>query len=272
MTTLVSDDPSESRRRKDRPFFRLCSTTVTCGIALTAVVGCADEPSAADKAAGTHAGVKVQYEDDFSYATGGRQIQVDGQDPQTIGDIHCSMYTYGRGRWQHAGTLRLLMIEDNMVHGPDGRLGVLRMEVGSIPAATDYAGFVVYGNGESGEITMPGWTHNGLDLAQLRKTFISFRFRSEHRTIPEHFRMTVNFRFEPEMEGSFEWGADFGTLITTQRWRTMRRPLASAANVDAFLAQVNRTRPERYKLVWRPINYFEPGDTLLIDDVKITIE
>jgi hypothetical protein len=146
------------------------------------------------------------------------------------------------------------------------------MEVASIPVATDYAGFVVYGNRKSGEITMPGWSRSGLDREQLERTFISFRFRSENPTLAEQFRMTVNFRFEPEMEGSFDWGADFGTLITTRRWRTMRRPLASATNIDAFLAQVNRAKPERFKLVWRPTGFFEPGDSLLIDDVKITIE
>ena len=88
--------------------------------------------------------------------------------------------------------------------------------------------------------------------------------------------MTVplNFRFEPDQARGFDFGADFGTLVATQSWRTLKRPIGSVRNLDAFLANVNNEKPERFKLVWRqpPLDLYQPGDSLLIDDLKITIE
>lgn len=223
--------------------------------------------------------VAVLYHDDFSYATGGRQIQADGKDPVVEGEVHCSMYSYGRPHWPVAGRLKLIMAEDNSERGPDGNPGVLRMEFADIPLATDYTGFVITGNEKNGGITIPDWAGDArtddLSKADLGRVFISFRFRGENRRNPRSFNVLLKFRFDPGQEDGGEFGADFGTLIATRNWRTLKRPIGSAKNLDAFLANLNRTKPQRFKLVWSqagPIGVYQPGDALLIDDLKITVE
>ncbi|MGE0379061.1 MAG: hypothetical protein AB7I48_14480 [Planctomycetaceae bacterium] len=219
--------------------------------------------------------VAVPYQDDFSYAAGGRQTQTDGQDPVSEGEIHCSMYTYGRPHRQAPGMLKLIMTEDDSVQGPDGRAGVLRMEFADVPVATLYAGFAITGNKRDGGITFPNWTGGDVSTADLDQTFVSFRFRAENRRDPQDFAVPLNFRFEPDEEGSLEFAADFGTLFATRTWRTLKRPIGSARNVDLFLENVNRKQVNRFKLVWNqagPIDLYQPGDSLLIDDLKITIE
>ena len=56
--------------------------------------------------------------------------------------------------------------------------------------------------------------------------------------------------------------------IATGRWRTFRRPIASAANLEAFLNAVNTLNPPNFKLVWGQngsIQNYMPGDSLLIE-------
>lgn len=221
------------------------------------------------------ANVAVPYQDDFSYASGGRQTQTDGRDPIIEGEIHATMYTYGRAHRQAPGVLQLIMLEDDSVSGPDGRSGVLRLEFADVPVATLYSGFVITGNREVGAIAIPQWTAGEVDQEDLNRTFVSFRFRAENRRDPEDFSVPLNFRFEPDQEGSYPFAADFGNLYATRQWRTMKRPIGSARNLDAFLMNLNNLRVERFKLVWAqvgPIDFYQPGDALLIDDVKITVE
>lgn len=218
---------------------------------------------------------EVQYQDDFDYATGGRQIQVNGVDPTTEGDVHGTMYTYGRRSFSASDELKLVMTEDDSVNGPDGQPGVLRLEFAGIPLATDFSGFVVTGCKEFGGVAFPGWTPGEVTVADLDRTFISFRFRAENRRDPQDFGLSLSFRLEPQQEDSLFFGADFGTIIATSRWRTMKRPIGSAKNLEAFRANLNNAKPERFKLVWSqslPAHLYQSGDSLLIDDLRITIE
>ncbi|MBX3439378.1 MAG: hypothetical protein KF861_17960 [Planctomycetaceae bacterium] len=216
----------------------------------------------------------IQYRDDFASATGGRQIQVNGLDPTEEGDVHSLMYSYGRPHRNAPGTLRMIMMEDGTARGPDGRPGVLRMELADVPIATDYAGFVVTGHKELGAVKIPAWTPGQVTAADLDRTFISFRFRTENLRTPHKGGVTLNFRFEPDQEGSYIAGANFGALIALDNWRTMIRPIGSAKNVDAFLSNLNYTQPEQFKLVWAqagPIELYQPGDSVLIDDLTIIV-
>ncbi len=217
----------------------------------------------------------VQFEDDFSYAADARQIQVDGGEPVIEGDVHSNIFTFARLPRGVRGHLKLIMTEDHTVMNPEGAAGVLRMEIAEVPTGPSVLGFVYQGNETSGEITMPGWERGQITLNDLRRAFITFRFRAENREDPDVMGATFRLRFEPGVSNSHEFGADFGSLIATNRWRTFRRPLASAENLQAFLEVVNGEDPETFKLVWSQANNildYRPGDSLLIDDLRISIE
>jgi hypothetical protein len=217
----------------------------------------------------------VCFQDDFAYAAGAKQTQLNGQEPVSDGEIHCLMYTYGRRHRLGTGDLEMIMTEEETVLGPDGRPGVLRMEMSQLPTATGYSGFAILGNHQTKEISPPGWKAGKVTYEDLARTFIAFRFRAENRQDSENFDTHLNFRFEPDQENSFREAADFGELIATRTWRSLKRPISSAENVDVFLAMVNSDRPQRYKLVWTqtgPIGRNQPGDSLLIDDLAITVE
>ncbi len=217
----------------------------------------------------------VQFADDFADAVGASQSQVDGGEPVVEGTVHTNMFTFARLPREAQGHLRLVMTEDNTVEGPDGKPGVLRLEFAELPGATRICGFVVQGNDQFAEITMPGWERGQVTLNDLRRAFITFRFRAENREDPDALGANFLLRFEPGIVNSDQFGADFGTLIATSRWRTFRRPLASAENLEPFLAVLNGENPQTFKLVWsqaNPISAYRPGDSLLIDDLKISIE
>ncbi len=217
----------------------------------------------------------VQFADDFSDAAGASQTQVDGAEPVVDGEVQRNLFTFAQLPRDARGHLRLVMSEDNTVDGPDGKPGVLRMEIAEVSSAAIVSGFVLQGNERFGEITMPGWERGEITLNELRRAFITFRFRAENREDPRVLGATFNLRFEPGVIHSHQSGADFGALIATSRWRTFRRPLASAENLEQFLAVLNGENPETFKLVWGqegPISAYRPGDSLLIDDLKVSIE
>ncbi|MCA9112014.1 MAG: hypothetical protein KDA52_18825 [Planctomycetaceae bacterium] len=216
-----------------------------------------------------------RFEDDFSAADGGRQVQVDGGDAVTEGDVRSKMFSFARLPVEVPGHLTLIMTEDNSTNGPDDKPGVLRMEIAEVPHAPSILGFVYQGNEASGEITMPAWEGSQISLNDLRRAFITFRFRADNREDPNSFGATFKFRFDPGIAMSRKFGADFGTLIATSRWRTFRRPLGSAENLRAFLEVVNGEKPKSYRLVWSQENIpsdNHAGDSLLIDDLEISIE
>jgi hypothetical protein len=165
--------------------------------------------------------------------------------------------------------------EDNSVNGPDDEPGVLRLQYVDVPLKTRHSGFLIYGNQDHGRMQMPGWTLGEVTMADLRRTFIEFKFRADNPNDSTVFGQMYSFRFEPQHPDSYKLRAEFGALIATPRWRTFRRPIASARNLEQFLKAVNEEDPPNFKLVWSqngPIQRYAPGDSLLIDDVRIVIE
>ena len=245
---------------------------------LTWAVASADDANTTNEAetpepSGDVAG--VQFADDFSYSAGAKYIQEDVLGLDIDHELHGNIYTFAQLPPVVRGHLKLIMTEDNTVEGPDGQPGVLRMEIAEIPQVTVISGFAYQGNEESGKITMPGWERGEVTMNDLRRAFVTFRFRAENREDPEAFGAKFRLNFQPGLENGAKSAADFGVLIATSRWRTFRRPLASAENLAAFLETVNSENPESFKLVWSQaelITSYRPGDSLLIDDLEITIE
>ena len=113
-------------------------------------------------------------------------------------------------------------------------------------------------------------------MADLRRTFIEFKFPRGQPQRSDSLRADVLISIRTATSRQLQAaGPSSGALIATPRWRTFRRPISSAKNLDQFLKAVNEEDPPNFKLVWSqngPIQRYVPGDSLLIDDLRIVIE
>jgi hypothetical protein len=165
--------------------------------------------------------------------------------------------------------------EDQQTTGPDGQPGVLRLEFAELPDTAAYSGFVLLGGPGQDDLRLRGWERGSVGMGDLRRTFLSFRFRADNPQNPGDFGLAVTCRLEPGLPDSYPFRADFGTIIATRQWRAFRRPVSSAENLRRFLDVVNRAKPDQFKLAWSqfgPIGNYHPGDTLILDDIRVTIE
>ena len=236
-----------------------------------------DDPNAESdvKEASLSTTVGIQFESDFSSSTGASLTTTDGQNPLTAGDLEGMYSAFGSVPSDQSRVLTLRVTEDDGVAGPDEKPGVLRLQFVEVPLRTRHSGFLLYGDQDHGRMRMPGWTLGEVTMSDLRRTFIEFKFRADNPEDSTTFGQMYSFRFEPQHPDSYKLRAEFGALIATPRWRTFRRPIASAKNLEEFLRGVNEEDPPNFKLVWSqsgPIQRYTPGDSLLIDDLKIVIE
>lgn len=212
---------------------------------------------------------------DFNAATGATLTTTNGENPQRNGSTLGMYSAYARIPQGHSGQVVLKVTEHDAIEGPDGKPGVLQLQYVDVPIEVHYSGFLINGDEDNGKLQVPGWTLGEVTMNDLRRTFIEFKFRAFNSTEPERFGGLFQFRFEPEHKDSYGRRADFGVLIATPRWRTFRRPIASANNLEWFLTTVNEDRPANFKLVWSQhgtIQNYVPGDSLLIDDIRIVVE
>lgn len=235
-------------------------------------------PTSASAAGGNGIGsitAGVQFEATFAGVSGATLTTTNGRDQQRDGDLIGMYSAYASVPEGQPGPLVLRVTEDHTVNGPDGEPGVLRLQQVEVPLEAAHSGFLMLGHEESGEMQLPAWTPGEVTMNDLRRTFIEFKFRADNPNDSDRFGTLMQFRIEPRIPGSYAHRADFGALIATGRWRTFRRPIGSAANLDAFLEAVNNDKMPNFKLVWGQhgsIQNYVPGDSLLIDDLKIVVE
>jgi hypothetical protein len=217
----------------------------------------------------------VQFEATFAGVSGATLTTTNGHNEEREGELRGMYAAYARVPEGQPRPLVLRVTEDQTVEGPDGQPGVLRLQQVEVPLEANYSGFLMYGDEETGKMQLPAWTLGEVTMSDLRRTFIEFRFRADNPNDPDRFGTLMQFRIEPEADDSYSHRADFGALIATGRWRTFRRPIGSASNLEAFLKVVNDSKPPHFKLVWGqngPIQNYIPGDSLLIDDLRIVVE
>jgi hypothetical protein len=217
----------------------------------------------------------VQFEATFGGTSGASLTTTNGGNQQREGELTGMYAAYASVPEGQPRPLVLRVTEDQAVNGPDGQPGVLRLQQVEVPLEVAYSGFLVYGHEETGKMQLPGWNLGDVTMNDLRRTFIEFKFRADNPDDPDRFGTLMNFRIEPDVPDSYNHRAEFGTLIATGRWRTFRRPIGSAANLEAFLEAVNHKDPPNFKLVWGQhgtIQNYAPGDSLLIDDLRIVVE
>jgi hypothetical protein len=217
----------------------------------------------------------VQFEATFGGTSGASLTTTNGGNQQREGELTGMYAAYASVPEGQPRPLVLRVTEDQTVEGPDGQPGVLRLQQVEVPLEVAHSGFLIYGHEETGKMQIPGWTLGEVTMNDLRRTFIEFKFRADNPDDPDRFGILMQFRIEPDVPGSYAHRGDFGALIATGRWRTFRRPIGSATNLEAFLEAVNQKDPTNFKLVWGQhgsIQNYARGDSLLIDDLRIVVE
>ena len=220
------------------------------------------------------ADMTVEYENDFSMATGAYKLQVNGGEPDRNEEPDTWFHPYAGVDDTARGELTTRLTESDAIKGPDGRTGVLTFAIETKPDTVNYFGFVTWGNGEGGDILMNSWP-SPLTPADLARTWIKFHYRAINSKDKTKTGCNWNVRFEPQSEGAYHKRADFGTLEATAKWKQFSAPLSKAGNLEAFLEAVNTLHPEKYKLAigqQGPISNYDVGDTLVIDNFQVLLD
>ena len=168
------------------------------------------------------------------------------------------------------GKLSVVAATDNETKGPDGQLGVLAFTIAELPESAEFCGLVYMGR-ESRRVRLPGFNVPTQKL--LQRTRIAFRYRAAN-TCGSEVGGVWRFRFEPNIDDSYDARLDFGELEATEEWKTFDSSLADGENRDAFLNVAGESDENAFKFVWGQkgdVTAYREGDTLLIDDVTITV-
>jgi hypothetical protein len=168
------------------------------------------------------------------------------------------------------GKLSVTAMSDNKTIGPDGKPGVLAFTIAALPKTAQFCGLVYMGR-ESRRVRLPGFNVPSEEL--LRRTRITFRYRADN-TCEGEVGGVWRFRFEPNLEDSYSGRLDFGEIEATEQWKTFEATLADGENRDAFLNVAGESPENVFKFVWGQkgdVTSYSEGDTLLIDDVAITV-
>ena len=167
------------------------------------------------------------------------------------------------------GELVLVVTEGKKTKGPDGKPGVLSLSFSKLPKSVAYSGFTYLG-ASNREISIPKKAVASKET--LGKIRVSFKHKAVNKK-PANTGMAVNCRFEIDVDNAFASRIDFGKLESTKEWQTFEMTLDKGTNHDAFLATVKNLNYPSFKFAWSQIgkiDSYQDGDTLLIDDIKIS--
>lgn len=170
------------------------------------------------------------------------------------------------------GQLTIAAYEDSVSVGPDGNPGLLAISIVDVPRVASFWGFAYLGGLKpGGPLTLPELTAQPtpeeLQLLKLR-----FRYKATNDKDAAAIGASFGCRIEPLIESSYASRLAFRSIQATAEWQTFEQTLGQGENVENFLKSITMNKPGQYKLLWSqlgPINGYQPGDTLLIDDIQI---
>jgi hypothetical protein len=212
---------------------------------------------------------EVVYEDDFSNVKGERMTLANGTAKAGSADGTRQVFIFMSDSVV-GGELSMTALESNETMGQDGKPGVLSLSYDSVPSSTDYSGFVYQGRNQD-EIKLPFKGKVGEE--QLKQVQVSFRYKAVNAN-QAHVGATYNCRFEVDVNDPYEHRVDFGELKATGKWQTFSATLSQGDNTSVFLGAMNDSPGAACKLVWGQegeVSNYDEGDTLLIDDIKISL-
>ncbi|NNE01319.1 MAG: hypothetical protein HKN47_28735 [Pirellulaceae bacterium] len=213
---------------------------------------------------------KVLYADDFADVEGFRSTNTNDSYEDSDQDRTREAHNYMSNQTV-GGDYVITVHEDDKTLGPDKKPGVLALSFVSLPTDSPYSGFLYQGR-IGRPIRIPSLSDRPT-ADELKRLKISFRYRASNQD-RENVGLVVNCRIEVDIDDAYAARLDFGTLKAFSKWETFDATFAVATNHDAFLAAVKRVNNPTYKIVWGQhgeISEYQSGDTLLIDDVKVSI-
>jgi hypothetical protein len=170
------------------------------------------------------------------------------------------------------GKLTIAAYEDTVSVGPDGNPGLLAISIIDVPRVASYWGFAYLGGLKPGSaLTLQELTARPT-LEELQLLKLRFRYKATNDKDAAATGAAFGCRLEPLVENSYAARLAFGSIQATAEWQTFEQTLGQGENVENFLKSVTMTKPGQYKLLWSqlgPITGYQPGDTLLIDDIQI---
>ena len=169
-----------------------------------------------------------------------------------------------------AGKLTVIAKEDFTREGPDGKPGVLSFQIAQLPHSAAYCGLTYLGR-HNRRIRLPGFNEPTEEL--LERTRVSFRYKCA--TEVEGGKTSWRFRFEPDVDSSYDARIDFDTIEATDQWKRFDSRLSDGENTRAFVVAALKAEADVFKFVWGQVGLiteYNEGDTLLIDDVRVTID
>jgi hypothetical protein len=215
--------------------------------------------------------ITVAYRDNFFSVKGFRVTHTNGEIREDDRDA-ATRQTFTFMSEEIDGELAIQLLEDAKTPGPDGKPGVLSMSFVEVAKIAGFCGFVY--DGRLGDpITLANF-EGEIGAAELKQVKVSFRYQAANRD-ESKIGAVYNCRFEMAVDDPYENRIDFGTLQATDEWQTFERTLSSGTNQSMFLSAVNRSPETPFRLAWGQegeITSYDDGDTLLIDDIRITIE
>ena len=291
-------EPSTSRSRRETPFGSWRATAglvaVSCGltwIASNFVAGRPGTPLAAAYArtadaadtstpAASEPSVVLPTADpvvlrsfDFSDAANGRWVSKDEQQYHSSGEVKYDILTFHQSANGNAGTL-LTSCEDGVSKGFDGRPGLLRFELTSLPAHWDFIGFKLGDRVPMHYTSLPTWTPGQVTLANLEQTLVEFRIRAVRPVERSYQPIHLGFSIEQNHRSNYESRLEFSRFVANDQWQLVRVRLSTGGNQRQFLEAMRDNPDAGLCLIWASNNdqEIESGDAIEIDDIRFLHE
>jgi hypothetical protein len=176
---------------------------------------------------------------------------------------------------EEGGLLAMQSFEDAATLGPDGEAGVLSLSWQQLPPKLPWSGWTYLGGVAAEERMILPQLKQVKAADDLRGLHLKFRFKGVNQRHEMPVTFNVNCRLEPLLPDSFVRRLELGNLTVTGDWGTFDMHLVDGKNTEAFLRAINDENPPQFKVVWAQIGQlanYNSGDTLLIDDLAVTME
>ena len=210
------------------------------------------------------------YADDFHDVLGFYSTNTNGEYQDSFDERTRELHSYMGGGFK-GGYLEVNATEDRKRKGPDDKPGVIALSFEVVPESAGHSGFIYKGRQYDPIRLRPLTTP--VKPEDLDRVNIRFQYKAVNSN-KEHVGATVNCRFEPDIDNPYDYRVDFGELKATDKWQTFSKTLKDGENHAAFIKVLNSEKQAAFKLVWSQhgmITNYQDGDTILIDNVKITV-
>lgn len=211
------------------------------------------------------------YFDDFHDVRGFYSTNTNGEYQDSFDERTRELHSYMGGGFE-GGYLEVNVLEDRKRKGPDDKPGVIALSFEVVPESAGHSGFLYKGR-QADPIRLKGLKVPA-QKEDLERVTVNFQYKAVNLT-KEHIGATVNCRFEPDIDDPYNHRIDFGELKATENWQTFSRTLKDGENREEFLRIINSDKQAAFKLVWSQqgkISNYQDGDTILIDNLKITVK